>query len=299
VLARRPSRLPRYPPCAPPSPCGPRPSAALPPKPLSLSPLPSRTSPPSTSLSLPAPPSSRAVSTPLSSPPPLLWPPSPVRLGPVPGHGATPPARRGVPRPGVALPLTPPPFGSAPAPLLGAVARPRRDFPCPGPLDRRPWSACPRRGARDAPAPSLRSLGLVRPRHGTVRPLPCPCLACSLGPAWPPCMASPSPRRARSRPPLRIARPGAAVRGARAARLLAVAPTARRGTPAPAYVMPTSVWLPALSWHAAPCPGVAWPLRSAALARCGLGSRGCGAPAWRCPLPATSPDAVRSAQSRV
>eukprot|EP00267_Zea_mays_P047818 XP_020400317.1 uncharacterized protein LOC109942615 [Zea mays] len=182
---------------SPPSPCGSRSSAALPPKPLSLSlPTPlAHVSPADLALA----PGTALVPRgkhPLPSPPPLSRPPSPVRLGPVLGRGATSPAQR----------------GSAPA-----RARPRRDFPRPSPLGRRPWRACPRRGARNAPASSLRSPDLARSG-------PCP------APTW--CarsaprglsLAPARPRRTRSRLPLRVAHPGAAVRSARAARLLAAA----------------------------------------------------------------------------
>jgi hypothetical protein len=73
---------------------------------------------------------------------------------------------------------------------------------------------------------------LARPRTATLR-----------GPA----LAPARPRRARSRPPLRVARPGTTVRGARAAQLLAAA----RGGAA---------------WHARPCsrrPACACPPRRA------------------------------------
>jgi hypothetical protein len=45
--------------------------------------------------------------------------------------------------------------------------------------------------------------------------------------------------------------------------------------------------------RAAPCPCTAWPLRGAAPARRGFGSRGRGAPMWCGPLPAARPRRVR------
>jgi hypothetical protein len=142
------------------------------------------------------------------------------------------------------------------------------------------------------------------------RPSPCPCLACSLGPARPPYAASPRPNAAPARAvpapsprsPPRRARPRPAARRCPARPpSTGACSSPRRGCPrrtrsvaarGPLVLGPSPLRRGSLRALPARCSlsgrGVAPALR-------GLGSHGRGASAWRAPLPATSPSATRSA----
>jgi hypothetical protein len=191
-----------------------------------------------------------------------------------PGHGAVRPRRGTLAR---AHPVIP-----------GALAVARRARP--GATRVRLGHSVP--GLAPAPVHAARGGLALAPWHATVPhrgvPPPCPRRACS-GSA-PFCTVCPLPMAGAASCPARRDPGALGLAPARPWRGGTVRPPPQRGS------------LRARPWHAAPCPGAAWPLRSTAPARCGLGSRGRGAPAWRAPLPvakprhaACSPGATRSA----
>jgi hypothetical protein len=221
---------------------------------------------------------------------------------------------------------------SPPRPWRGPASAPLGTARSPHPAQRVALVHSPSPFLTHSPA-STRGLGRD-PRPGAARPLPLPgalarpCaaslhgLALALARPQPsaamvlpaPAVLAPSPRspprRARPRPAVRCCLARQPSPGARnsppawlsvahvqhgGSRRPPVRPCPARG---PLVLGPSPRSSPTArrgSLRAAPCPGVAWPPRSAAPARHGLGSRGRGASAWRGPLPATSPGAARSA----
>eukprot|EP00267_Zea_mays_P047773 XP_020400266.1 pistil-specific extensin-like protein [Zea mays] len=132
-------------------------------------------------------------------------------------------------------------------------------------------------------------------------------------PSWRgPASAAPA-RRARLGDTLPRGGPASAPQGARLPPPRRAPPPQPRSPPQRDLVVARPRTAP---WHTAPCPCArgsrrprpsplarplrpctAWPLRSAAPARCGFGSRGRGAPAWHSPLPAARPRLVRGADA--
>jgi hypothetical protein len=177
ALGRLGGLAPPRTPCArrleplPASSCGPRPSAAPPPKPLSLSPrAPSRTSPPHDLSLAPVPPTPYAVS------------PSPLLLCSLPFSDRHPRRARSRARRGLSVPPTPArarprPARSilgpgAPARHGGAPARPRpaRSIPDPGAPARHGGApARPPPAARLSPTRSVPGSAPARPRRGPAR----------------------------------------------------------------------------------------------------------------------------------